>query len=767
MSSNGLAVDFTNANLSRGNGSSIPSPVDAGSFTATCWTIKTGGDGVLMGMGGDPFGVTNSYVYITVFGNAGLFANDNSVQTIGTGAWPAGWNFVALVCNAGAVTSYVGNSAALLTNTLTGVVTGSAGQAFYLSNSDEGDGNWQGAIAGFKLWNKPLSQAEVFREARQRSPVRKQGLVSYFPMWSPQAAALDQVSKSSSIWTTAGTFGLAASSPPIGEFATRPRQWSFLIPLLSVNAPTPTVPLVSYPDPRALQRTDARSLHAFAPLPIVASVPSQFATSYPDPFAPVRSRQDLTTTARLPERTLQLADQKYPDPRAPLPPRPDFATQTGAPDRIAPLADQEYTDPRSPLRAHQDHQTVAPRPDVPLPSVARATFPDALRAPARAVEVSVGMGPSPLPNTAAPVQGYVIAPEVLRRQPATPDAATVATLVLTTPQFPTRYPDRVSVAPTKQTGTTVTQGAPERTASIASVSHPDVLRRAPMTADAVAFWPFPLPSLAAPTEGYASYPEILRRPVGGRDAATVATLVISAPQVPTRYPETVPGAPQKAGGHVAFVPLVAAVVLPVAPVVNVPVRGVRPTDGYLALALLDRRVPIASTSFPDPTAPPPRQGYVTVALPKERVAPVSAVDYPLTIPLPASSVRLNWLALDPFPRRNPAPSISPTWYPNPTAPLRIREGFSAFVYHPPGTSPDAYAITIIVGEAPYTNGVGFGYVYPQSNAANLQCGESLLIVDQNFTWRILVSQAPYQEGLLWMQDGDSLLIVTAQETEDP
>lgn len=217
----GSCVNFANGNLV------IPTPVSPQSCTVACFFLKTNAPGLsgntLTCIGGDAIGGPgNSFFGLGEFG-AGLTlgVNDLASFPVITTLVQNRWYFAAMVGGVpGNATTGIGYvidlvTGAVSTATDTGIIGGTP-QNFNISNDDEGDGNWQGYIAGTKVWSIGLSRNEILRESTQLTPYRQNNLVSFVRARDPGNVNVDEALPGR-LYTKNGTFATAPILPPVSD----------------------------------------------------------------------------------------------------------------------------------------------------------------------------------------------------------------------------------------------------------------------------------------------------------------------------------------------------------------------------------------------------------------------------------------------------------------------------------------------------------------------------------------------------------------------
>lgn len=218
------SVDFTNGNLN------IATPVLPQSCTVFCFANRTvnAGDCTLICIGGDSLGTANSFLGITsAFGALQFFWNGtNFIAAPGVNSLKT-WYAYAFTGNGIVGSAYTvdktGNLSSTSGSSGGGIVAGSP-QQLNISNDDEGDGNWQGLIAGVLVYNFPMTSKDIRAQARQLAPITERGLISNMRIRNIGNAGFDSALPGR-VWTTSGTLVRSTSSPPIPELFKQPWNW--------------------------------------------------------------------------------------------------------------------------------------------------------------------------------------------------------------------------------------------------------------------------------------------------------------------------------------------------------------------------------------------------------------------------------------------------------------------------------------------------------------------------------------------------------------
>lgn len=157
--------------------------------------------------------------------------NSGGVQTYGytpaggfdlvynTGITAGTWFRTVIIQKPGATGSafYLGTGTAPLRK-LTSAVNGqnNPDPSIYFFNEKAVDQNMNGYMAGIKIWERILTEDEIFAQGKQLAPLYRRGLRYYFPFMTLQGAQINRTGYGSN-GTVTGTLGLDAVIPPVPE----------------------------------------------------------------------------------------------------------------------------------------------------------------------------------------------------------------------------------------------------------------------------------------------------------------------------------------------------------------------------------------------------------------------------------------------------------------------------------------------------------------------------------------------------------------------
>lgn len=205
-----MPVDFSAGSLSQAQGT-----VAVASFTITGWVYL-------------PATFTNVFTFFSLddggthfiqiaaqntHANIGLWSDGHAgggsgVPLVTTPA--PGWYFLAWVGAVGTSTGYWGAVGVPLT--AVNIETGAAGSAtLFIGQDGFATGTWPGLMEHIKVYNRPLSAAEVEAERNQGPPVNTAGLVGYYPCSQPIGVErnLAPAGSSNGSMAVAGSFSTA------------------------------------------------------------------------------------------------------------------------------------------------------------------------------------------------------------------------------------------------------------------------------------------------------------------------------------------------------------------------------------------------------------------------------------------------------------------------------------------------------------------------------------------------------------------------------
>jgi hypothetical protein len=523
-----------------------------------------------------------------------------------------------------------------------------------IGNDQNGAVSWAGGVWHIKMWNRVLSQQDLFAESLQLAPVSQRGLVGYV---IPNAIgnAVDQVR--GVLWTKTGSPTVDVQPPPVPEVL-KPKAFFFN----TQPSTAPTVGQVPYGGvslPLGLAWPGVQlpalvgaGIQRPAALPV--SVPTQWPLSYPDFFPLAAERMtggyDFVSFSPAPERTLPMSCQVYPE-------RIDRAASTVGiywqdddylpqrPEQTQSRAFTSYQDVLIPPPGRGGYWDRSMQPEQ-AQSRAHTSYPERIDRPAPRALTDVGIF-SPAPEQTVS-RATTVYPERIDRPPPRSDfveqpAAPERTAPLAAASFPEVFP-----RPLPRSDYAEVPSQPERTSPLAAQSYPDGFPRPPPRADLAVMPPLDRTSPLVAT----SYPDRIDRPAATQQEPLAARPVLppTVAIAPIQFPESYPD-PRGADHRewLAATPISA----PIRPEVTLP------------------QVP---TSYPDPQPKPPFLGQLaSAALPlaPERKAPLAAQSYPERLDRPPSTQPLHTAILAPAPERTAPPAF--THYPDvllSAAPLR-------------------------------------------------------------------------------------------------
>jgi hypothetical protein len=270
--------------------------------------------------------------------------------------------------------------------------------------------------------------------------------------------------------------------------------------------------------------------------PILVTVPTQAPTYYQDELlAPERIPQDQITLVTIGQGDTG-AQWQYPDALR-LPGRaPDWWTTIGRPERTQVYNDQDFPDRVLRARTAPDWSPTTGRPDR-TQVYADQDFPDRVVRRTTAPDDRT-LWPLPLPNLAAPVEGYWSYPDRLVRPTTAPDAwEQPPRPERTAPIAVQFYPDRVLRA-TAAPDWVETTGRPEERLPSPWLSYPDRVLRATTAPD----WSQEGQAPPRPPPAWTNYPDVVQ----GRPFPTIEQMVstlwprpIATPATPEEYPDVI------------------------------------------------------------------------------------------------------------------------------------------------------------------------------------------------------------------------------------
>lgn len=129
------------------------------------------------------------------------------------------WYWIASVILPGATSyAWLGKAGAPLKKTNSNNVTDTLqlNATLYLSNESAADETFNGAIAGFMLYERVLTDPEILRQYKQLAPISRNGLKYYLPLNLKQAPHVKQAGFGSN-FTLHGSPGFASLMPPVPE----------------------------------------------------------------------------------------------------------------------------------------------------------------------------------------------------------------------------------------------------------------------------------------------------------------------------------------------------------------------------------------------------------------------------------------------------------------------------------------------------------------------------------------------------------------------
>lgn len=460
---------------------------------------------------------------------------------------------------------------------------------------------------------------------------------------------------------TSGSAGSYSASGPSQSFA-----WSTVLAAFkSAGVSPPTLGWSSYPN-RVAAAPAHRALReagvTLSPLPIT-----------PNAALVAPARQSYPEAIRVRPMPAQLAGEAWLAPQAP-------AAPTSYPGRIAGRV--------VPAIYLLEHAAIAPAPERTAPLV-DTDYPDRVVRPTLQVSAQpYGTEPAPTPERTSPLSASSYPERVLRArsQQYAPDLPPLPEVSAPSDWY-TLYPERargVPVVAQQRDTSDVAPLAPERTSPIVATWYPERIDRAALPTAQQLAWvdlpPYPLPNLAAPTVGYAWYPDVLR-PVGGYrtsaqafEAHPIEPIATAAAPYggPTCYPDRFvrPTLPLSARQYTAIYPepertspLVAA---------DYPSRLPRPTLAAPGTAWWlsgQPAIPAVSTSYPG--------AVVRARAAEPGIAVVAA--------LPSAPVVLNYYqdrVARPAPARRSDEALVSLVAPPPPAPTYFDDAFPAQVRRP-------------------------------------------------------------------------------------
>lgn len=209
-------------------------------FTICAW-VRFTALGTYRTMWGQDIGNPDwrSQVYYDITANNIAFNFANVTDMILVPSPSAGvWYFVCAVADSAEAHGYWGTGGALTKVTAGAVYTGTGGTDMYIMDESDLDQTLNGELAGFKIWNANLSQADVEAEYRQLAPKRTANLYTFLPFFDTTNAGKDQSGQGND-FTVHGALA-NAEQPPAPWVSRSPRRVDIALTGNTYNILPPT-----------------------------------------------------------------------------------------------------------------------------------------------------------------------------------------------------------------------------------------------------------------------------------------------------------------------------------------------------------------------------------------------------------------------------------------------------------------------------------------------------------------------------------------------